>query len=116
MTVQAYWHRGIALRLTHPLSKRLCEDRALAQRVWATEVATDTITQVVEFKQECDKAIAKGKMTLDDVVQPEVSMPYIPSKTILTFDQWANSLEDKPGAFSLYKGIYGWKWKVYKKA
>jgi len=68
VAVQAYWRRGTALRLTYLLSKRMCEDKAVAQRIWLARLTTDAgwnINKVVEFKEECDKAIAKGKMTLD---------------------------------------------------
>ena len=76
MAIHAYWLRGTPLRLTYPLSKRLCEDKVLAQRIWLrlTHSTNMDIIGAIDFKELCDKAIAKGTMTLDDVVQPEVSI------------------------------------------
>jgi hypothetical protein len=96
----------------------MCEDKALAEGIWLTQLTTKVswiVEKVVEFKEECDKAIAKGKMNLDDVVQPEVRIvDTFKVKVKLTLNQCMNSVEDSPGVFSLYKGIYHWKWKVYK--
>jgi hypothetical protein len=119
MAVQAHWRRGTSLRLTLLLSQRVYEDKALAERIWLTKLTKDpdsVMNGVLGFKKDCDKAIAQSKMTLDDVVQPEVSIfSYIYLTTTLTFDQWADSVEDNSGAFTVYRGTYQWRWKVYKK-
>jgi hypothetical protein len=95
----------------------MCENKTLAEGIWLTQLTTKAswiIEKVVEFKEECDKAIAKCKMNLDDIVQPEVRIVDTFKEVKLTLNQCMNSVEDSPGAFSLYKGIYDWKWKVYK--
>ena len=78
MAVQAHWRRGTSLRLTYLLSKRVWEDKAIAERIWLRRLTKGqdfVMDGVLSFKEDCDNAIASGKMTLDDVVQPEVGTP-----------------------------------------
>jgi hypothetical protein len=78
VAVQAHWRRGTSLRLTYLLSKRVWEDKAIAERIWLRRLTKGqdwVMDGVLSFKEDCDKAIASGKMTLDDVVQPEVGTP-----------------------------------------
>lgn len=77
------------LRLTLLLCKRIRENIVLAKRIWPLHFGQDVdqwITMTQTFENDGNEALAKGKISLDDVIQPDARIINILTRRIILID------------------------------